>query len=195
MKTEYRSQLVVMEANAGDPVNLERLQNTLLRQSLQHLATKLEAQSTQIVQLQTVIKRRTAAFSPPKAHIPSTTTSRALDVGDDSAATLCFDTGDPLRVPVTYPFPAKLGAPFEWDAAIRTRTSSETPLFVDAETRAQQDTGVYEAEDHSLRAYVAPSPSTPILGRLRTQVDLVLPPAIAFTISGMAMYVYASQQY
>ncbi|KAL1939606.1 hypothetical protein VTO73DRAFT_9639, partial [Trametes versicolor] len=187
MRTEYRSQLAVLDASAGNPISLERLQNTLLRQSLQHLTVKMEAQSTQIVQLQAVITRRTAAFSPPKATITSTSHDTH---GNDQGTALDFDTYRPLHVPVVYPSPAELGAPFEWDAATsaRIRTFSDTPLFVDAETRAQQDTGVYEAADHSLRAYVAPSPTTPILARPRTQVDLVLPPAAAFSLPGQPVH-------
>lgn len=66
MKTEFPSQLTALEASAGDPISLERLQNALLRQSLQHVVVLLQGQRREVAQLHAVVNRRTAAFSPPK---------------------------------------------------------------------------------------------------------------------------------
>ena len=47
----------------------------------------------------------------------------------------------------------------------------------------EEDTGLYQAEDQSLRGFIVPSPqdSSP---RPRTKIDLVLPPLIAFRAPG-----------
>ncbi|KAJ7246695.1 hypothetical protein C8J57DRAFT_1360119, partial [Mycena rebaudengoi] len=56
-----------------------------------------------------------------------------------------------------------------------------TALFSPAkETRAAEDTGLYEGDDHSLSAFVCASPDRKDAPRPRTQVDLVLPPLTAF---------------
>ncbi|EIW84103.1 hypothetical protein CONPUDRAFT_163327 [Coniophora puteana RWD-64-598 SS2] len=49
-----------------------------------------------------------------------------------------------------------------------------------------ENTGVYEAGDHTFCAFVCPSPVSPHLPRPRTQIDLVLPPAAAFQKPGCA---------
>ena len=74
--------------------------------------------------------------------------------------------------------------PTEEVAHACTDPTTTTSVFVDVDTRVRQDSGVYEAEDKTLRAFVAPSPASPILARQQTQVDLVLPPASAFTVMG-----------
>ncbi|KAJ7934937.1 hypothetical protein B0H13DRAFT_1854643 [Mycena leptocephala] len=58
--------------------------------------------------------------------------------------------------------------------------SNETYTRSDAETRPDEDTGLYEADDRSLRAFVCASPVRKDAHRPRTQVDLVLPPLAAF---------------
>lgn len=65
--------------------------------------------------------------------------------------------------------------------------SRDPPAVIDAETRACEDTGVYQAADHTLRAFVCPSPVCPTSPRPRTQVDLILPPTVAFTAPGATL--------
>jgi len=60
----------------------------------------------------------------------------------------------------------------------------DPPSFIDEETRASEDTGMYEAPDNTLRGFVVPSPASAHTPRPRTQVDLVLPPMIAFCAPG-----------
>ncbi|KAJ6450595.1 hypothetical protein C8R47DRAFT_1084389, partial [Mycena vitilis] len=56
--------------------------------------------------------------------------------------------------------------------------------IIDAETRASEDTGVYEAgENGCLRAFISPSPTRKDIRRPRTSVDLILPPKEAFNNS------------
>lgn len=50
--------------------------------------------------------------------------------------------------------------------------------------RAAEDTGMYFAEDESLRGFIVPSPRSDRSPRPRTAVDLVLPPLIAFRAPG-----------
>ncbi|KAJ7232353.1 hypothetical protein C8J57DRAFT_1383741 [Mycena rebaudengoi] len=52
--------------------------------------------------------------------------------------------------------------------------------YARSETRAAEDTGLYEGDDHSLRSFVCASPARKDAPRPRTQVDLVLPPLAAF---------------
>ncbi|EIW62287.1 uncharacterized protein TRAVEDRAFT_35644 [Trametes versicolor FP-101664 SS1] len=159
MKTEFPSQILTLDASVGDPISVERLQNVLLRQSLQHVVVLLQGQRREVAHLHAVIDRRTAAFSPPRidittSHEPTRTRGMVLQ----------FDLSRQLSL-----------------------LQLEPSVFVDAQTRTRQDSGVYEAEDSTLRAFVAPSPASPILGRQRTEVDLVLPPSAAFTSPGQPL--------
>ncbi|KAJ7930277.1 hypothetical protein B0H13DRAFT_1858907 [Mycena leptocephala] len=68
--------------------------------------------------------------------------------------------------------------------------SNETYTRSDTETRADEDTGLYEADDRSLRAFVCASPLRKDAPRPRTQVDLVLPPLSAFHKPGAANLIW-----
>lgn len=61
----------------------------------------------------------------------------------------------------------------------------DVPPSIDADVRATEDTGMYEAEDGTLRAFICSSPKAVTAPRTRTEVDLVLPPAAAFYKKGM----------
>lgn len=53
--------------------------------------------------------------------------------------------------------------------------------LIDPETRALEDTGVYELDNNgALRAFITPSPTREGVRRPRTSVDLILPPKDAF---------------
>jgi hypothetical protein len=56
----------------------------------------------------------------------------------------------------------------------------DPPTVIDDDTRALENTGVYETEDNALRGFVCPSPAVPNSPRPRTQIDLCLPPVEAF---------------
>ncbi|KAJ7906554.1 hypothetical protein B0H13DRAFT_1880528 [Mycena leptocephala] len=68
--------------------------------------------------------------------------------------------------------------------------SNETYTRSDAETRTDEDTGLYEADDRSLRAFFCASPVRKDAPRPRTQVDLVLPPLSAFHKPGAANLIW-----
>lgn len=57
-------------------------------------------------------------------------------------------------------------------------------LPIDAVTQASEDTGMYFAEDNSLQGFIVPLPKALYVPRPRTEVDLVLPPIIAFCLPG-----------
>ncbi|KAI0352138.1 hypothetical protein OH77DRAFT_1592366 [Trametes cingulata] len=197
MTTEFPTQLTALEAAAGNPIGLERLQNTLLQQSLQHVVSVLQQQSSNMTALRAFIDRRTAALSPPKRHIEKARPSNNHGIrSTDSTSAIARHAvalqfgHEPLEGLVPISTTSTLSEAFhlttvpsaEVDEQVQQLLDSD--VFVDANTRARQDTGVYEMEDNSLRAFVAPSPASPVLGRPRTQVDLILPPAQAFTQPG-----------
>ncbi|OAX31169.1 hypothetical protein K503DRAFT_806304 [Rhizopogon vinicolor AM-OR11-026] len=50
--------------------------------------------------------------------------------------------------------------------------------------------GVYEADDSTLRAFACPSPSSPYHPHPRTQIDFVLPPMAVFHNPGDSLMLY-----
>lgn len=66
---------------------------------------------------------------------------------------------------------------------VEAQTSGLEPAFELLEAPGAQP-AVYEAEDHTLRAFVSESPHTPKTPRSKTQVDLVLPSVVAFSKKG-----------
>jgi hypothetical protein len=60
----------------------------------------------------------------------------------------------------------------------------DPPQTIDESTRALEDTGIYETEDHDLRGFICPSPVSVKRPRPRTQLDLCLPPVAAFQKQG-----------
>ncbi|KAJ7504735.1 hypothetical protein B0H11DRAFT_1709516, partial [Mycena galericulata] len=64
MKDGFPSQLALLQANAGSPVDLERIQNTFLRVALQEVRNLLASQNTELKKLNNLFQRRTAIFSP-----------------------------------------------------------------------------------------------------------------------------------
>ncbi|KAI1782341.1 hypothetical protein LXA43DRAFT_1051604 [Ganoderma leucocontextum] len=162
MKSEYPSQLAALEAKEGDPISLECLQNTMVRQSLQHLTLTIQRQADEMARLQTIVNRRTAAFSPPKGFVgPGVAPNGGLGgLSASYAGGIMLDFGQ----------------------GSSDGTPTAGPLMV-----GEEDTGVYEVNDNSLRAFVASSPTLVILARPRTEVDLVLPPAAAFTPRGQCL--------
>jgi hypothetical protein len=178
MKTTFPVQLDLTNSLRGDSISLERIQNELLRQSLEQIRSQSSLQNDairalehRISQLTTSFDRRTAQWSPAKAvirqrggtssHVPHRVVARQL-VFNDTA-----------------------------DLESAATTSTEVPNSVLAEPFCEregeiceaEDTGMYFTEDQSLRGFIVPSPhnSSP---RPRTKIDLVLPPLIAFRAPG-----------
>ncbi|KAH9939892.1 hypothetical protein B0H21DRAFT_812429 [Amylocystis lapponica] len=180
MKVEFQTQLTLLKAQAQNPVDLERLQNVLLRQSLEQMRVLLKEQTDQLRLLTDLLQRRTAVLSPAKAYSHA---SYARSV-DPTSLSFVDPTGSHASSTSTFP----LGSPIVLSTSSPARL--DPPSTIDTETRAHEDTGIYEAQDNSLRAFIAPSPASPAAPRPRTQVDLVLPPTKAFCRPGEAQLVW-----
>ena len=188
MNDTFPVQLELENALAGDPISLERIQNDVIRQSLEQIRQQSTLQrdsittlKLQVTELATILKRRTSQWTPAKAHCThpnSTTAAAAMQV---VARQLTFDgiahaSGEPsessssssesVMAPAA---PLMLAEPFDDSQHVE---------------RASEDTGMYFTEDESLRGFIVPSPRSNKSPRPRTAVDLVLPPLIAFRAPG-----------
>ena len=172
MQSIFPTHLATINSNAINPVSLERLQNEIMRKSLEQLRQESSMQkdilrnnTAQIEKLTQIVQRRTSRWTPAKAI--SYETSRP-----SSSAVACVSRQLEFQSDSTRPLSAagNLGA----------------PAVIGPETRAAEDTGVYIASDNSLRGFIAPSPRLVTSPRPRTEVDLVLPPVIAFCKPGMS---------
>ena len=179
MKDSFPAQLDLENALAGDPISLERIQNDVIRQSLEQIRQQSSLQrdsittlELQVTELAAILKRRTSQWTPAKAHsthLNCTTSSAATQV---VARQLVFDG---ITHGETSPSPS---------SAVALPVLAEP--FDDSQRaeRAAEDTGMYFAEDESLRGFIVPSPRSSNNSRPRTAVDLVLPPLIAFRTPG-----------
>jgi len=188
MSKEYPSQLAILQAKQGSPVDLERMQNAILRQSLEELRALQAESNMQIYKLTQLIERRTQVFSPAKAYSHETYNSRGkliisvhLHLSCTKALT-AFALGSADEIPF-----AQLSATSSQSFMLQTppRLRLDPPAFIDEDTRILEDTGVYETEEKSLRAFACPSPKSQTSPRPRTEIDLVLPPVSAFSQKGV----------
>jgi hypothetical protein len=67
MKTEFPQNLALLKSQAGDPLEIERLQNSLLKGALDNVYAVLAEQTLQIKMLSQKLDRRTAVLSPTKS--------------------------------------------------------------------------------------------------------------------------------
>jgi hypothetical protein len=175
MTTTFPVQLDLAHLLHGDAISLERIQNELLRQSLEQIRFQsslqndaIRALELRISQLTTTFNRRTVQWSPAKA--------------------VMLQQGQTVSSPVLLHAVARQ---LVFNEAAVTVASTEIPNDVLAapfcervgEDCEAEDTGMYFMEDQSLRGFLVPSPhnSSP---RPRTKIDLVLPPMIAFRAPG-----------
>jgi len=180
MKKTFPVQLQLVNAANDNPVNLERIQNELIRQSLEQVRDASTSQKDAIHALELRVEqffatfnRRTAQWSPAKAPVSACHDSRVLPNSLEVVARQLIFTdsesstsSSPVATSVAV---APLAEPF-----------SESQLA----ERASEDTGMYIAEDQTLRGFVVPSPKSTTSPRPRTSVDLILPPLVAFCVSG-----------
>ncbi|KAJ7462509.1 hypothetical protein FB451DRAFT_1404301 [Mycena latifolia] len=78
MKTTFPSELAVLRANAGNPVDLERIQNTHLRVALEEVRNLLSTQTLELKKMVTLLQRRTAVFSPAQGFSTSSYHRQAI---------------------------------------------------------------------------------------------------------------------
>ena len=179
MKDLFPAQLELENALAGDPISLERIQNNVIRQSLEQIRQQSTLQrdsittlERQVTELAAILKRRTSQWTPAKAHSTHSNSTTSSAMIQAVARQLIFDGithGEPSSLPSSAPTPPMLAEPFD--------DSQQAE-------RVAEDTGMYFAEDESLRGFIAPSPRSDRSPRPRTAVDLVLPPLIAFRAPG-----------
>ncbi|KAJ7857354.1 hypothetical protein B0H13DRAFT_1960478 [Mycena leptocephala] len=115
MSSTFPSQLSLLQANAGNPVDLQRIQNVFLRVALQEVRTLLGSTDMQLKKLTGLLERRTAVFSPAQGFSASNYHSHALVAAEQS---ITVDFSDP-------------SLPFQSVGTPRTpRTSmNQTPLM------------------------------------------------------------------
>ncbi|KAG6908224.1 hypothetical protein DXG01_005696 [Tephrocybe rancida] len=156
MSTAFPSQLAVLNAASGEPVDLARLGDALVRSALEEIrhfsslqATQLHLQGKQLAELSADFQRRTAQWTPPKATTYHHPTTSVLAVG----RSLVFHSQPPLPAAA----PALLPA-----AIIKEVTQAEgvfcTPPMIDDATRTSENTGTYVVSGSTHRAFVALSP-------------------------------------
>ncbi|KAJ6524671.1 hypothetical protein B0H10DRAFT_1964876 [Mycena sp. CBHHK59/15] len=168
MKEVFPIELKRLQDSEKDPLDLSRIQNEALRLSLEEVRAQLERQnralaeqSATLSQLLKTVDRRTAVLSPAKGYLGGTGSSQESGT---SQSTPLYDSENPFVIHTAFSQPP----------------APRNPL-VDPETRASEDTGVYELDGSgSLRAFVSPSPTRKDVRRPRTTVDLILPPREAF---------------
>ena len=67
MTTEFPQSLSLLKAQAGDPLETERVQNSLLQRALDNMYALLAEQTLQIKIMSQKLDRRTAVLSPTKS--------------------------------------------------------------------------------------------------------------------------------
>ncbi|KAJ6608481.1 hypothetical protein B0H10DRAFT_1815675 [Mycena sp. CBHHK59/15] len=164
MTTEYPAQLSLLQANAGSPMDLQRIQSTSLRLALEEVRNLLASQSIEFKKMGALLERRTSALSPAQGF----------------SASRYHRNGKSLLYPalVTTNFPAVLLA-----SPDRGHNIPDSPISIHVSADLEE-TGTYEFEDGSIRAFVNESPKLPQTPRSVAQVDLVLPPVAAFYKKG-----------
>ncbi|KAJ7234969.1 hypothetical protein C8J57DRAFT_1573095, partial [Mycena rebaudengoi] len=71
MTHRYPSELAVLQANAGSPIDLERIQNTHLRVALEEMRSLLATQNLELKKVTRLLERCTAVFSPAQGFTAS----------------------------------------------------------------------------------------------------------------------------
>ncbi|KAH9476570.1 hypothetical protein JR316_0010486 [Psilocybe cubensis] len=165
MKHQFPNDFSLLKASAGSRVDLQRIQNQLLQLALEETRSLLASQSVQLAEvarIQKIVEQRTQVLSPAKGYSAVHYSSRVSTAS--SAA-------------VHEPLPAL------------QLTTANHDTFESANCE-NDDTGVYMAENGDFRAFANGSPKTPThtIRRKRSQVDLVLPSASAFTEQGQPQF-------
>jgi len=66
MATTYRSELSALRAQAGEPIDLQRLQDHLLRSALERVHVVQEKHSNDLKAMMLLVAKRTQVLSPRK---------------------------------------------------------------------------------------------------------------------------------
>lgn len=160
MKSDFPTSLALLKANQGSPVDLQRIQTESLRLALEEVRSVLTEQKILLQHLKQTLERRTSVLSPAK----------------NFSSDRYHKTFNSHLPPLPPAF-----------ALTPTGNASQNIQLID--TTSLDDTGIYVSaansdlpSDSQLRAFVNESPKPPSNAqRERTQVDLVLPPTLAFS--------------
>lgn len=189
MRNTFPSEFSALKASEGSPVDLQRIANESLRKALEEMRCLLVSQSSEMKAMRLMLQRRTAVLSPSKgfsneAYYNSGKLFRSHSIERpliDFLEACTMDDFNPSSVSMS-----------NTNTAVLTLQPSITELGVHGLQPAavihEHNTasglsdidGVYQASDASLRAYVNESPRDSAGPRIRSQVDLVLPPIVAF---------------
>lgn len=66
MKETFPSELALLQAKAGSPLDLARIQSELIRQSLEEVRSLWYTATMELGKLRQLLERRTAVLSPTK---------------------------------------------------------------------------------------------------------------------------------
>ncbi|KAJ7673006.1 hypothetical protein DFH06DRAFT_1036219 [Mycena polygramma] len=189
MKEVFPVELKRLEDSTMNPLDLSRIQNEALRLSLEEVRALLAKQGRTLDQVWETLNRRTAILSPAKQYSDEPSALAALI----SDILLIFFTGERELIQSLPSYDADPENPFVIHSHFTPPSfPPHSTQTIDPETRAAEDTGVYEADDSgSLRAFISPSPTRKDLRRPRTMVDLILPPKEAFNTTSTVNPVWA----
>ncbi|KAJ7046156.1 hypothetical protein C8F04DRAFT_938937 [Mycena alexandri] len=161
MTTGYPAQLSALQAAAGDPLEIERIQNVQLVRVLNGMRGSLSNMTQELRELRAMVGRRTAMFTPARGFSPSVYHRNALP-----STSNVLDHDEPLP-----------GTLILSDLPNTLQSSNSTPA-----RQSSNASPVRQASNST------PGPqrseSSPAAPRLVTQVELVLPPLAAFFPKG-----------
>ncbi|KIM35282.1 hypothetical protein M413DRAFT_32634 [Hebeloma cylindrosporum] len=164
MATTYRSELCALQAQEGSAIDIQRMQDRMLRTALEEVRALQAKHTNEIGSLIQLMKCRTAIFSPTKGFSTESYHRSSL-----------FDCHPTTTTPPS-PSPGEHMQSYMPEAMM---------LSEDGDIAAEMDsTRVYETLDASLRDFVTDSPKMPTQPCVKTQVDLVLPALSAFNAPG-----------
>ncbi|KAJ7237509.1 hypothetical protein C8J57DRAFT_1247075 [Mycena rebaudengoi] len=145
MSSVFPVDLKRLKDSEKEPLDLARIQNEALCLSLEEVRVQLVQQTRILERMEQKFERRTAVFSPAKGY-SNEAYARSAEISN--AQTLSFLQSD------DNPFVVHTHAQI-----------SDPPSTIDAETRACEDTGLYEADDCSIQALSCNLVWPPIFGQ------------------------------
>ncbi|KAJ7768794.1 hypothetical protein B0H16DRAFT_1882008 [Mycena metata] len=166
MTTGYLPQLSALQAAAGDPLEIERIQNVQLARVLNGMRASLSGMTQELRELRAMVGRRTAMFTPARGFSPSAYHRNALE-----ATRTVLDHDEPLPGTLIFSDP-----PDRLNSTPMRQSSTSDHMQQSASPRSLQQS-----------SNLTPVPSRPESSpapRLVTQVELVLPPLAAFFPQG-----------
>jgi len=171
MKSTFPIQLQLANKMHGDAVSLEHIQNEVIQQSLKQIRYHSTLQNDVIQDLKRTVselasclQRCTVQWTPAKAISLRQGVNSVRAPLQAVARQLIFDN------PIVSGTPSASGLTPEFSNVLSEPVCEDT-----GSNRKAEDTGMYFAEDQSLRGFIVPSPHS-CSPRPRTKVDLVLPP-------------------